>query len=82
MTITQATDKLALNWQSFSIAQGEKVQFNQPTANSVALNRVLGNSASQIFGQLSANGKVFLTNQNGILFARSAQVDVGGFSGV
>ncbi|MBP2629208.1 MAG: hypothetical protein H6Q68_3919, partial [Firmicutes bacterium] len=77
MTITQTTDKMALNWQSFSIAQNEKVQFLQPGVSSMALNRVIGNNASQIYGQLSANGKVFLVNTNGILFSPTARVDTG-----
>ena len=78
VTINQASDKLSINWNSFSIASGEKVQFIQPGASSIALNRVLGNNASSIYGQLSANGKVFLINPNGVLFAKGAQVNVGG----
>jgi filamentous haemagglutinin family N-terminal domain len=78
MTINQTTNKAIINWQSFSIAAGEKVQFIQPGASSVALNRVIGNSASNIYGTLTANGKVFLINPNGVLFAPGAQVNVGG----
>ena len=44
----------------------------------MALNRVLGNSGTEIYGQLRANGQVFLTNPNGVLFAPGAKVDVGG----
>jgi len=76
-TIIQTSDKLALNWQSFSIAKGETVNFLQPGASAVALNRVVGNSASAIYGALNASGKVFLINPNGILFAPGAQVNVG-----
>ena len=54
--------------------------FQQPSASSIALNRVLGNNASEIFGSLIANGQIFLVNPNGILFGRSAQVDVGGLA--
>ena len=78
MTVTQTTGKTAINWQSFNIASGEKVQFVQPSANAVALNRVVGNDASAIYGTLSANGKVYLINPNGVLFAPGAQVSVGG----
>ncbi len=78
VTINQTSDKLAVNWNSFSIGSGEKVQFIQPGASAIALNRVLGNNASAIYGQLSANGKVFLLNPNGVLFAQGAQVNVGG----
>lgn len=77
-TITQSTQNAAINWQSFSIAQSEAVQFVQPNSNSIALNRVLGADPSNILGLLSSNGKVFLLNPNGILFGKGAQVNVGG----
>ncbi|PUE25458.1 hypothetical protein B9Z39_12735, partial [Limnohabitans sp. JirII-29] len=78
MTITQSSDKLATNWQSFSIGQGNTVKFVQPSASSVALNRVLGSDVSTIQGALNANGQVFLINPNGVIFTPSAQVNVGG----
>lgn len=78
MTIDQASNNLNLNWQSFNIGSGETVKFNQPSVNSVAINNILGNQASEIYGNLTANGKVFLINPNGILFGKTAQVDVGG----
>lgn len=78
MTVNQGSQKLIVDWQSFGIAAGESVQFVQPGADAVALNRVLGNNRSEIYGSLTANGQVFLTNPNGILFGPTAQVDVGG----
>jgi len=78
LTINQATDKLITNWQSFSIAPGETTQFIQPSASSVALNRVIGSSPSDIYGALKSNGQVFLINKNGILFAPGSEVNVGG----
>src|SRR5487761_2064699 len=77
-TINQASQNVAINWQSFSIGQGEAVRFVQPNSSSVALNRVLGSDPSSILGSLSANGKVFLLNPSGILFGQGAQVNVGG----
>jgi filamentous hemagglutinin family protein len=77
-TINQATQNAAINWQSFNIAAGQAVQFVQPNASSVALNRVVGANPSSILGSLSANGKVFLVNPNGILFGQGASVNVGG----
>ncbi|WP_145587879.1 two-partner secretion domain-containing protein [Yersinia aldovae] len=78
LTVMQQSDKLAINWGSFDIAQGNSVIYNQPGTQSIALNRVLGRDASQIYGNLKANGQVFLLNPNGILFGKGAQVDVGG----
>ncbi len=78
MTITQSSDKLATNWQSFNIGQNHTVNFVQPSASSVALNRVTGADVSTIQGALNANGQVFLINPNGVLFTSTAQVSVGG----
>ena len=78
LTITQSTQNAVLNWQSFNIGPSETVQFIQPNIHSVTLNRVLGSDPSNILGTLSANGKVFLVNPNGILFGKGAQINVGG----
>ena len=78
MIVNQTSANAAINWQSFNIGKGETVQFVQPGSNSVALNRVMGSDPSGILGNLSANGKVFLVNPNGILFGTGAQVNVGG----
>lgn len=78
MTVTQSSQNLAINWNSFNIAQGEKVSFVQPNSSAIALNRVVGSDPSSIYGTLQANGQVFLINPNGILFAPGAQVNVGG----
>src|SRR5450830_962314 len=76
--ITQSTPNAVINWHGFDVAPGESVRFIQPGSNAVALNRVLGSDPSSILGTLSANGKVFLINPNGILFGRGATVNVGG----
>ncbi len=78
MTITQSSDRLSADWQSFGIGQGHTVNFVQPGASSIALNRVLGSDVSRIQGALNANGQVFLINPNGVLLSPSAQVNVGG----
>ena len=78
MVIDQASNKLSIDWQSFDIAAGNKVTFNQPGSDAIALNRVLGADGSKIMGQLDANGRVFLINPNGVLFGADAQVNVGG----
>jgi len=77
-TITQTSANAVINWQSFGIGAGQTVQFIQPGSSSVALNRVLGSDPSSILGNLTANGKVFLLNPNGILFGSGASVNVGG----
>ncbi|AUA55764.1 hypothetical protein CVS48_06795 [Achromobacter spanius] len=76
--IQQTSDKLSIDWTSFNIASGSRVDFHQPDANSIALNRVVGINGSKIMGQLNANGRVFLINPNGVLFGKTAKVNVGG----
>jgi filamentous hemagglutinin family protein len=75
--VHQQSQNLALNWLGFSISPTQTVRFVQPSATAIALNRVIGTDASQIYGHLVANGQVFLINPNGVLFAPGAQVDVG-----
>ena len=77
-TITQSSQNLAINWATFNVASGERVAFVQPNSSAIALNRVLGSSASSIDGVLTANGQVWVLNPNGVLFGTNAQVSVGG----
>ena len=78
LSITSA-DGTIINWQDFSIAEGELTQFLQSGAGAAVLNRVLGTNVSEILGQLQSNGRVFLINQNGIVFGESAVIDTNGF---
>jgi filamentous hemagglutinin family protein len=77
-TVTQDTDRLAIDWASFNVAADERVAFVQPNESSVALNRILDMSGSQILGRIDANGQVILMNPNGVFFGAGATVDVGG----
>ncbi|MDH4226368.1 MAG: filamentous hemagglutinin N-terminal domain-containing protein [Deltaproteobacteria bacterium] len=79
MDITQSTQKAIINWGSFSIASGESVNFTQPTASSIALNRVIGADTSFLNGALNANGGVYLLNPNGIIIGNGASVNVSSF---
>lgn len=82
MVVTSTTASSINNWTSFSIGSAAAVRLNQPTANSVSLNRVvpLASGApivSEIDGALASNGKVFLVNTSGVLFGAGASVNVG-----
>ncbi|WP_249979226.1 filamentous hemagglutinin N-terminal domain-containing protein, partial [Vreelandella olivaria] len=77
LTIDQSSQNAAINWEHFSIGEHHRVHFNQPNADAAALNRVTGSEVSNIRGSLSANGRVFLVNPNGIHFSSTARVDVG-----
>lgn len=66
-----------IDWSSFSIAGGETVNFNFADTLAV-LNRVTGNSISELHGALNstgANGSVFLVNPNGVLVGSGATIN-------
>jgi filamentous hemagglutinin family protein len=77
-TIQQNSPTLSMSWNSFNTSAGETVNFLQPTATSVAVNRILGTDGTQFLGTLNANGIVYVINPNGVLFGQGAQVNVGG----
>jgi filamentous hemagglutinin family protein len=79
LSIHQQSDRLIINWREFSIAAGETTRFIQPSATSIALNRVVTANPSRLFGNLEANGKVYLINPNGILVGRGGAVNTRGF---
>jgi filamentous hemagglutinin family protein len=76
--VTQSTGRAAIDWRSFDIGRDHSVQFQQPSASSVTLNRVTGPDPSQIAGRITANGQVAIVNQSGVVFHQGAQVDVAG----
>ena len=78
LTIGQGSERAIINWDDFSIGAGNLTQFLQPDASSAALNRVVGGNPSSIYGQLQANGQIFLINPAGILVGASGQVDTKG----
>ena len=77
MTVNQTSQRAVVNWNTFNIGSAASVNFVQPNAQAVTLNRVSDANPSQIFGRMTANGQVVLTNANGIYFAPSSSVDVG-----
>jgi len=78
-TINQSTSQVVIDWASFSIPSGEQVNFVQPSSSAIALNRDMSGTASDIMGNLSANGQVYLFNSAGILIGPGASINVGGF---
>lgn len=76
LRVNQTSDKAIVNWNTFNIGRDAAVQFVQPGASSTILNRV-ANGPSDIAGQLTSNGRVYLLNPNGVLFSPTARVDVG-----
>lgn len=76
-TINQSSKTGIINWGSFSIASGERVQFNN--GSGATLNRVTTTgSISNIAGSLNATGSVYLINQNGVIITPGGSILTGG----
>ncbi len=57
LNINQSTERAAIDWQTFDVSKNSTVNFVQPSASSIALNRVLGSEVSVIcFIRLLASG--------------------------
>lgn len=76
--ITQTQSKAILNWQTFNIGAHTSLKFEQQSADWTVLNRITDptGSPTQILGQMSAPGGVYVINRNGIIFGAGAQVNV------
>lgn len=87
LTVTTATNRTNIGWDTFSIGTGHQVNFVQPSAASWVMNEVLGTPVagtrvvlpSDIAGLLSSNGNVMLYNRAGIFIRPGAVIDVASF---
>ncbi|MBB6095557.1 filamentous hemagglutinin family protein [Povalibacter uvarum] len=76
-TVTQTSNSVSISWDSFDLDGNDSVVFVQPSSTAVALNRILDADPSSIMGSITANGRIFLMNANGIIFGSTATVNVG-----
>ena len=79
LIVNQQTDRAVINWNSFSIANGELTRFVQPSSSSAVLNRVVTANPSAIYGTLQANGNVYLINPGGVLVGAGGVVNTASF---
>ena len=79
LQIDQTSTKSVINWDSFSVHKGGRVDFNMPSSNSSSLNRVLGSTPSSIAGQVNSNGQVILVNPNGVFLTKTSTVNSSSF---
>lgn len=70
-----------VEWEGFSISASETTHFELPSSSSAILNRVTSSEMSDIAGQITSNGHVYLINPNGILIEEGAQINTAGFLG-
>jgi filamentous hemagglutinin family protein len=78
VNINQTAGSAWINWNTFNVGVGETVNFNQPSANSIAWNQINDANPSQILGNINANGYVVLQNANGFVVGGSAVMNVHG----
>lgn len=77
--VQQSSQKAVIDWRQFNVAKDSSIQFVQPNASAIALNRVTGAQASRIDGSILANGQVWLINPNGVLIGKSGRINTHGF---
>jgi len=78
MNINQSSQRAVINWNSFDVGSQATVNFNQPNTQAATLNYVNSASKSMINGAVNANGQVIFVNNNGVVFGKGAEVNVGG----
>jgi filamentous hemagglutinin family protein len=76
LTINQSSGRGAINWDSFSIGNNNRVVF--ANGSGATLNRVTGGAASSILGTLSASGSVYLLNPQGIVIGPKGVITTNG----
>lgn len=77
MTVKQSKSKAIIHWDTFNVGSDASVTFDQQNnASWAVLNRIYDANPSMIYGAITAPGKVYLINQNGILFGAGSQVNV------
>ncbi len=72
-SITSESTNNVLNWKDFSVGSTETVGFDSNNY----MNIVTGTATSAIDGKLTGGGDIYLINPNGVIFGKTAQVNVG-----
>ena len=73
-TITASAANNIIKWQDYSVKQGETVNYDGKNY----LNIVTGGNTSAINGTINnAGGDLYLVNPNGVIFGKTASVNVG-----
>ena len=76
--ISQQSQNLLMNFDSFDLSKDETVLINQPDAAAWFVGRVVGGSPTAIFGSITANGRIALVNPQGVIFGETASINAAG----
>ena len=76
-TITSTALNNVINWQDYSVKQGELVQYDGGAKTNNYLNIVTGANTSNINGKIEGGNNVYIVNPNGVIFGKSAEVNAG-----
>ena len=77
MNITSSNPNNVITWRDYSIAQGERVRYDNGAKTNNYLNIVTGANTSNINGTIEGGKDVYLVNPNGVIFGKTASVNVG-----
>lgn len=73
MAITSDSTNNVINWTDFSVGTNEAVKFDEKNYANI----VNGSATSMIDGFLEGGGNIYLINPNGVIFGKTAQINVG-----
>lgn len=73
--ITSNVTNNVIDWQDFSVAAKEKVDFD--TNN--YMNIVTGNNTSTINGAINGGGDIYIINPSGVVIGKGAEINTGSF---
>jgi filamentous hemagglutinin family protein len=84
INIVQNQQSAYLYWKHFNVGSKTRINVDQSAGGNdsgkwIAFNKVMGLvSPSDIYGSITAQGQVYILNQNGILFRNGSQVNTRG----
>lgn len=76
-TIQQYAPQAIANWQKFNLARDHTLNIEGQLSNWGMLHRIYDNDPSIIAGTINAAGTNYFLNNNGIVFAEGAQINMG-----
>jgi filamentous hemagglutinin family protein len=74
--IQDIANKTIINWQNHDIGSDALVEYQFTNPGGRAMSRVMDGDVTGIMGKLNSNGGVFLINPAGIVFGKSAVINV------